>query len=215
MGFTVRTLTKICDPLGIGLRIDAWWRSGELDRLFDAGHAALQAHTKQLLERWGWVVQVEVTFARYGERGSVDLLAFHPLLRILLVIEIKTEIVDVQGLLRPLDTKVRLAHDLARRFNWRPATVVPCLVVWDASTARRRVAQHATLFDRFELRGRAAKSWMRRPSGTPRGLLVFTIPSGGTVGATRRPGRLRVRRRSAVVSSPAAPRGARDNSRAT
>ncbi|MGH2386204.1 MAG: hypothetical protein ACRDGB_14305, partial [Candidatus Limnocylindria bacterium] len=172
------------------------WRGGELDRLLDAGHAALQALCKGQLDAAGWIVRVEVTFSRFGERGSIDLLAFHPATRTLLVVEIKTVIADVQGLLRPIDAKVRLAMGIAHDLGWEPRAVVPALVVSDDSTARPRVAAHAALFSRFEQRGWAARRWLRAPNGSTTGLLLFVDPSHGVGGAASRPGRQRVRRAS-------------------
>ena len=58
-----------------------------------ARHAALaEAVVADLVAR-GWAVRPEVTFSSWGERGSIDLLAYHPALR-LLVIDLKTELVD-------------------------------------------------------------------------------------------------------------------------
>lgn len=201
-GFTVRTLLRICEPLDIDLRVYGRWRGGELDRLLDAGHAALQDLVKRRLEVLGWLVRAEVTFNRYGERGSIDLLTFHPASGILLVVEIKTVIADVQGLLRPLDVKVRLAAESAADLGWRPRTVVPAIILSEESTSRRRVARHPALFGRFATRGHAAGIWLRHPSGAPSGLLMFVKSSDGTGGAASRPGRQRVRvQRSSSSSS--------------
>lgn len=194
-GFTVHTMRQICEPLDIDLHVYGRWRGGELDRLLDAGHAALQATFKELLEAAGWVVRVEVTFSRFGERGSIDLLAFHPATGALLVVEIKAMIADLQGLLRPIDTKVRLAPGVARELGWKPRAVVPCLVVAEESTARRRVASHAALFSRFARRGWAARAWLRTVDGAPTGLLLFVKSSDGTRGAASRAGHQRVRAR--------------------
>jgi transcriptional regulator with XRE-family HTH domain len=193
IGFTVRTLVRICEPLDIDLRINPRWRGGELDRLLDAGHAALQQVIASRLTSFGWLVQIEATFNHFGERGSVDVLAFHPRSGTLLVLELKTVIADVQGLLRPLDTKTRLARAIARGYGWQPRTVVPAIVVAEDSTSRRRIATHEALFERFALRGAAARSWLRSPTGSPSGLLMLSDSSRGTGGAPRRPGRQRVR----------------------
>lgn len=199
--FTVRSLAKICEPLDIDLRVYGRWRGGELDRLLDAGHAALQDLMKRRLEGHGWLVRAELTFNRYGERGSIDLFAFHPASGALLVVEIKTVIADVQGLLRPLDVKVRLAVEIAADLGWRPRAVVPALIISEDSTSRRRVAQHSALFGRFATGGHAAATWLRHPNGAPSGLLMFAKSSRGTGGAVRRPGRQRVRLRPATPSS--------------
>lgn len=178
-------------------------RGGELDRLLDAGHAALQDLVKRRLEAAAWQVRAEVTFSRFGERGSIDLLAFHPANEVLLVVEIKTVIADVQGLLRPIDVKVRLAATIAVELGWRARVVVPALVVSEESTSRRRVAQHPSLFGRFAVRGVAARSWLRSPNVSAPGILLFISSSDGTAGAVRRPGQQRVRRRRSSGSSTA------------
>ena len=166
----------------LGARIDArvLWNGPELDRLLDAGHAALGARIKRRLERWGWVVRVEVSYSRYGERGRIDLLAWHPVLRVLLVVEVKTSLVDVQALLGSLDVKTRLARHVAEQLGWEVRSVVPAIAFADDRTTRRRLTQLDTLFDRFSLRGRACVTWLRQPNGTPSGLLWFVTsdPSG-------------------------------------
>lgn len=169
-------------------RLDAW--ATELDGylavevrvngerpLSDANHAALQNHLAAHLRRDGWLVDSETSFNHYGDRGRIDLLAFHPVLRILLVIEIKTRIQDVQDMLGRLDVKKRVAHGLARDRGWDVAAVVPTLVVREDRTARRRVAEHAALFANFGLRARAARAWLAHPRlPAPRGILLFEKP---------------------------------------
>ena len=54
------------------------WNGPELDRLLDAAHSALAVMVKRRLERWGWLVRVEVSYSRYGERGRIDLLGSIP-----------------------------------------------------------------------------------------------------------------------------------------
>lgn len=155
----------------LGARLDMrWlWNGPELDRLLDAGHASLAAAVKRRLERWGWQVRVEVSYSRYGERGRIDLLAFHEPTGFLIVVELKTELVDIQALLGSLDAKARLAVDIARGIGWRVTAVVPAIVFTENRTTRNRLAALGTLFDRFTLRGRQAISWLRvgRGSGSP------------------------------------------------
>ena len=73
---------------------------GELDRLFNAGHAALHEAIARYLEQLpGWVHAPEVSFAFYAERGVIDILAFHVPTGSLIVIELKTEFVSLEDLL--------------------------------------------------------------------------------------------------------------------
>lgn len=199
------TLRRLVEVLDARLVMYVEWRGGELNRLLDADHAALQ-------ERWaarkdragrGWEARHEVTYNHFGDRGSIDDLAFDAATGTLLVSELKTGIYDAQRMLAKIDEKERLASDLARRFDWHARHVVSCLVVADTRTNRRRVQQHGALFGRFGVRGREVSAWLSAP-GSASGLLVFLPLSElrGTHG--RRAGRQRVRhsgRRPSVEDS--------------
>ena len=187
----LRVATAEAIALALGGRLDVrlFWNGPDLDRLLDARHAALAASVKRRLEQWGWLVRVEVSYSRYGERGRIDLLALHSAGGVLLVIEIKTELVDVQALLGSLDVKTRLARDVAHELGWQCRAVVPAIVFAEDRTTRNRLERVAALFDRYSIRGRAATSWLRRPGDEPSGLLWFTAgadsPRGGSAARVR------------------------------
>ena len=61
-----------------------------------------------------WTAVPEVSFSVFGERGVIDWLAWHEPTGSLLVIELKTAVVDVQALLGTLDRYERLAPGVAR-----------------------------------------------------------------------------------------------------
>jgi hypothetical protein len=113
----------------------------------------------------GWEVRPEVPFSEYGERGVIDLLLWHAASRSLLIIELKTELVDFNELLGTLDRKRRLAPSIARQLGWEPASVSTALLVADSMTNRRRAGAHAPLL-RAALPdgGRALVQWLRAPS---------------------------------------------------
>lgn len=195
---TIDSLRSIAAALGAEVAIEVRYRGAELDRLLDAGHARLQERWKRRLEGYGWTVWVEVSFNRYGERGRVDLLAWHPHAGVALVIELKTVIADLQSLLGGLDVKARLApHVLAPLGVRHAVSVVPALVITDTSTNRRRIRAHLSLFDRYALRGRAALAWLRAPTPTRAGVLVISAPPEVAHRDLRQAGRQRVRRASA------------------
>lgn len=198
---SVTMVRRVAGVLALPLGWDLGWKRADLDRLRDARHAALQNEFKRLLERHGWEVRAEVSFNRYGERGRIDLLARQPLAHVLLVVEIKSSIVDVQDLLGALDVKERVARAMAREMGWVAAPAVPGVVIAEGSTARRRVAAHGALFARFALRGQGALAWLRKPTGRPDGLLIFTGLSDSNGVAASRAGRQRVRLRRATLST--------------
>lgn len=186
-GVAIGTLMRILEPLGAELSMSIRWRAGDLDRLLDEGHATLVGRTAGILEAADWVVAPEVTFSVYGDRGSVDLLAWHGPSATILVVEVKTELTSVEETLRRHDTKVRLATRIAgERLDWRGRAVARLLVLPDASTARRRVERHANVLGRaYPIRGPEARSWLRDPTGPAgqtgtTGLLLFiSLTTGG------------------------------------
>ncbi len=167
------------------------WRAGELDRLLDEGHSELVGRIVLLLRRRGWEVLTEVTFSEFGERGSIDILAWHPETRTLLVIEVKTEITSAEEMLRRHDVKVRLGRKIGRdRFDVAPARVARLLVVADEMRNRRRVARLApVLSGAYPDRGRAVRAWIAAPDGNLAGLIFAAPAKGGR--STRRPRRVR------------------------
>src|SRR5512146_1711818 len=71
---SIRSVRAMFAALDAGCTLTPWWRSGQLDRLLDEDHAALTAQAVNMLKNAGWDVDVEATFAIYGESGSVDIL---------------------------------------------------------------------------------------------------------------------------------------------
>jgi hypothetical protein len=191
----VPILRRVLAALDAHLVIEVRWRAGELDRLLDADHAALAAAVSKLLGAAGWEVRVEVTYNEFGERGSIDLLAFMPATGTLLVVEIKTDMAAVEQTFRKLDEKVRLSRAIAsRRFGWRVRQVGWLLVMPESSTLRRKVAAHQALFDKaFPVRGGAIRTWIKRPTGAIAGLWFLSHIGGGS-GMRGAGGRTRVRK---------------------
>ena len=200
-GMTLQSIDRIAAALGASVLVMVRWQGEQLDRLMDAAHAALQETVAALLASLGWEVRVEVSFNQYGDRGRIDLVAYHPDLRILLVIEIKSALGDIQETLGRLDIKVRLARRIARDLGWTDvAAVIPALVIGDSRLARRTVGAHVALFARYAVRGRTALAWLRRPAPPmPTGLLWFANRPDSHGVTTRRPSRAPKRRDSHVA----------------
>jgi transcriptional regulator with XRE-family HTH domain len=172
---TLGSLRRIAGAVGATMAVELRWNGERLERLMDVGHASLQELTVQTLRAGRWTAEVEVSFNWYGDRGRYDALAFHAPTGTLLVVEVKTRLVDVQDTLGRLDVKLRLGPLVARQHRWpTPRQVVPCLVIAEGRTARRIVATHPSLFARFDVRGRDARRWLADPAaGGASGLLVF------------------------------------------
>jgi transcriptional regulator with XRE-family HTH domain len=166
-GLSLDHLLLIAKALDVRLDLTVRWHGGDLARLMNSRHSALhEAVARYFGELPGWIIAPEVTFAVFGERGAIDILAWHPQLRALLVIELKTEIVDVNEMMGTLDRKRRLAARIARERGWDPLVVGTWLIVGEGTTNRRRVRSHSTtLSAAFPAGGRQIAGWLHKPVG--------------------------------------------------
>jgi hypothetical protein len=126
----------------------------------------------------GWAFAPEVSFAIYGERGIIDILAFHHPTRRLLVIELKTTLLDVQETVGTLDRKRRLAIRIARERGWNPLGVSVWLIVAGTRTNEHRISAHRSMLRAaFPVDGRAMRAWLRCPDRDV--IALSTMPFAG------------------------------------
>jgi len=148
-----------------------------------------------------WILAPEVSFSIYGERGVIDILAWHPGRRALLVIELKTDLADMNELVGTFDRKRRLAGEVAAKRGWDPVSVSAWLIVASSRTSRRRVEAHrAMLQGTVPNDGRAIARWLRDPVGSVSGLSFWTDIRGAGTRRDETPIR-RVRTRSTGLVS--------------
>ncbi|MCU0504522.1 MAG: helix-turn-helix domain-containing protein [Chloroflexi bacterium] len=178
-GFSLRTLRALAAALGAQAMLDLRWRGGEVDRLLDEGHAHIVSSSVALLERLGWETVTEVTYSRFGERGSYDILAIHRPTGAVVAVEVKTRIVSLEETLRRLDQKARLAPLVAtERFGAKPRVVGRMLVLPEGGVSRRAIGRHEAVLRRaLPVRGLEARSWLADPSA-PASLLLLVRPAG-------------------------------------
>jgi len=198
-------LIAIADALGIRLELDARWHGSAVDGLLDQRHATTVEATVALLRRFDWTTEVEVTFSEFGERGSIDVVGRHDRTGLILVIEVKASIGEINQTVIGLDRKVRLMPVIARRRWWPCRGVASLLAVTDGSTNRDRVARYAGTFGTaFPVRGHAVSAWLQDPGlPPPRALLFIRIRNARDAGV----GRQRVRRRRGSNAGMAFPAG--------
>ena len=189
---SIDSVRAVAAALDIRVDLVPRWRGGDLDRLLNRGHSALHESVARMFrdELPAWILAPEVSFAIFGERGVIDILAWHPGRRALLLIELKTDVADINELLGTLDRKRRLAAQVAAGRGWDPATVSAWVIISESRTSRRRVEAHAAMLhaalpnDR-----RTIRRWLRDPVGTVAGLTFWTDTRGETGG--RRPRSIR------------------------
>lgn len=175
-------IASVAAALDARVDMELRWRGGQLDRLLDARHAALQQEVIRRLSRApGWTVTAEASFSIYGERGSIDVLAWHAERRVVLVVEVKTRVLDLQDLLRTMDQRRRLAPTIARGRGW-PAQVVSTWVIVEGTDAnRRRVRRHVDLLGTaFPSPGPVMRAWLREPVGPVDCLSFIAIARQGS-----------------------------------
>jgi hypothetical protein len=121
----------------------------------------------------------------------IDILAWHQGRRALLVIELKTELVDLNEMIGTFDRKRRLARQVALGRGWDPVTVSAWLIVSSSRTNRRRAETHeAMLRAALPDDARTIRRWLRDPSPPVAALSFWT----DTRGETGRPSLTPIRR---------------------
>jgi transcriptional regulator with XRE-family HTH domain len=193
-GVSLDALARVAATLEADLDVRIRWRGEQLDRLLDAGHARLVSAVVARLSRLGWQVAVEVTFSIWGERGSFDILAFHPPSGSVLAVEVKTVVPDFQAMITTLDRKARLAPEVAAERGWKATRSSRLLVIEAGSTARDRIRRlDAAALAALPHRGTQVRSWLENPSGSLAGMLFVRSATQGDR-TQRAAGRQRVRR---------------------
>ena len=164
----VSTVAAIASALEADLILDLRYGGGRIDRLIDRAHAALVEHVLRHLRFAGWEVVVEFSFNVFGERGSVDVLAWHARTRTLLIVEVKSRLTDLQDMLMSLGRKLRLVPDEARRqLGWDPVAVGRIVVAPGTTESRAVLVRHRSTFDiSLPARAMEIRRWVRSPHGT-------------------------------------------------
>lgn len=192
-------LRRVAAVLEVRLPLEPRWRGAAVDRITSSRHAQMTEMVARMLIDAGWEVRPEVSFNYYGERGVVDLVAWHAASRTVLLVELKTELVDLNDLLAVSDRRRRLAAKIVAQFGWVPSTVGSWIVVAESRTNRRRLEDHRTAVrSAFPSDGRSVGGWLRQPAGSHAAL--WFLPDIGDT--SLRPGpapRHRVRRRESNV----------------
>lgn len=198
-GVPLDALRAVAAALGAGIDVWVRWQGGDLGRLVNARHSALhEAFAGRFGVIGSWAFEPEVSFSIGGERGVIDVLGWHAASRTLLVVELKTEFVDINDLMATVDRKRRLAGRIAADRGWEATSVSSWVVVAEGRTNRRALARHrAALRAKFPADGRALVGWLGRPAAPIHALGFLTVDAhahgGAAVGGSRRVQRARTR----------------------
>jgi hypothetical protein len=170
-------VARICTELGArlvaGIDVANGW-SGVRQR--DAGHSRCVGHVARRLENLGWSVRREVRVGEGRSLGWIDVLAYHPRIGVLLVIEVKTELHDLGEIERRLDVYERGAWAAARALGWQPRRLVGCLLLLATAQVDERIrANRDALAGGFQVRARALNMIVTgaQPDTSGRGLALI------------------------------------------
>jgi hypothetical protein len=138
---------RLLEAMGARLRVGVsapFLADREIQR--DPGHARCTAYVMARLERDGWLTATEVEIGGDRSRGWIDILAYHPDRRLMLVIEIKTEIRDLGAIERTLGWYEREAWAAGRRLGWRPRQITGCLLLLATGMNDARIKDNQAAF---------------------------------------------------------------------
>src|SRR6476659_1032609 len=84
---SIASIRRVASALDIRIELHPRARAIDLDRTLNARHAALAEHVIAWLGAIpGWIVRPEVSFQVFGERGVVDVVAWHDQARAVLIV---------------------------------------------------------------------------------------------------------------------------------
>ncbi len=174
---SVGSLLEIAEALEADLDISLRWRGPTLPRLLDRRHAQLQNYVAGVLSALGWEVKIEESFNHYGEKGSGDALGWRPAEHALAIVEVKSEIVDLQDTVRTMRAKLRLLPGVLReRYGWDVRGVALLLVIPNAKMHRDAVRAHSALLTAaLPARTRDVVRWLASPDGNLAGIWFVSI----------------------------------------
>jgi transcriptional regulator with XRE-family HTH domain len=167
----------VCDALGV--QVDLTFRTPFIAERpqRDPAHARCSSYVQHRLEAVGWTVAREVEVVHGRSHGWIDLLAFEPRLRSLLIVEVKTELDDLGRIERTLSWYERDGWGAARRLLWRPARMATWLLVLATDVNDERIRANRDLLARaFEARAVEGLAALTSAATPPHRLLALIDP---------------------------------------
>jgi transcriptional regulator with XRE-family HTH domain len=155
VGGSVEALERLLRAAGARARIHE--PPAAEPRRSDLLHRVGVGTLRRLFTRAGMQVATEQPVVDGGIRGWIDLLAFDESISRVVLVEFKSELLDLGGTVRQVERYARSVLQPARALGWRPKEIVVALVVLATEDADAFVATNrAELADAFPARGRAA-----------------------------------------------------------
>lgn len=139
----------VLDALGFRASLDIEGRHlADRRRQREPVHARINGFLASTLERRGFRTAMEVQVGDPSPRGWIDLLAFRPIDRALIIDETKGDLPDVGAFQRSLGFDERNAREVANRLGWSPTRIVVLGTMLDSATIATRLAENRELIAR-------------------------------------------------------------------
>jgi transcriptional regulator with XRE-family HTH domain len=174
---TIPELGRLCDVLGMRLDL-ALHRPYVASPPFqhDAAHARTVAYVARRLTALDWVVHLEVEIVEGRSHGWLDLLAYQPARRALLIVEVKAGLDDMGAAQRQLSWYERAAAPVARVNGWRVERRTAALLVLATDANDSFItANHGTIAQSFPVRAAPFQRWLADPSTGVSGSAVALV----------------------------------------
>jgi transcriptional regulator with XRE-family HTH domain len=132
---------RIGDALGLDLELVGRPPTVIAPRSTDLVHARCSGYVDRRFRLAGWITRREVEVIHARSHGWIDLLAFHPLTRTLVIVEIKTRLDDLGAIERQVAWYERSVRDVVPMFGWRPRRVSSWLLLLESEEVETAVQQ--------------------------------------------------------------------------
>lgn len=133
---------RIADRLGIDVSMVAHAPVLVGRRNQDVVHACCSGYVDGRLRRSGYLTAREVEIATKSALGWIDLLAYEPISRTLVIVEVKTRIEDLGAVERQISWYEHNAMAAARLLGWQPERVLSWLLLLASDEVERAVRLH-------------------------------------------------------------------------
>jgi transcriptional regulator with XRE-family HTH domain len=135
----------IADRLGLELQFIGRPPRVVEARRGDLVHARCSGFIDRRMQRAGWETIREVEVAGGRSHGWIDLLAFEPRSKTLIIIEVKTRLDDIGAVERQLGWYEREVLDIVRSLGWRPRRTITWLILLASDEVETQVSIHREL----------------------------------------------------------------------
>jgi transcriptional regulator with XRE-family HTH domain len=162
---TLEEAARLLDVLGV--RLDFALRRpyiANAPQQHDAAHAPCVGYASRRLTGLGWQVRQEIEIEGRSSHGWIDVLAYEPLRRAVLVCEIKTALPDFGEVQRQLAWYQHAASEVARAAGWQSQSITATLLVLATHDNDARIRANQDLVrEAFPVRAIELERWLAAP----------------------------------------------------